>query len=134
MYPTTESTITENPDDPYYLKAKGDPKTFVPLETMRFHTFRGPGLAPEGPGDNFVAGACLLKEAPDPNNKNMVNNYNVPWADAGNAGERVVIVITYNHPLVTPLGLARFIRMQASRSAVNESSRRGTAAIMPIVW
>ncbi len=119
MYSTSETSITNNPDDSFSMSS--DP-AFIAQATARFHTFRGPGQAPNGnAGDAYVGGACLLKEAPISTNPNMVNNYNAPWADAGSAGERVVIIVTYNHPLVTPIGLAKFIRMQASRSAVNEA-------------
>jgi len=119
MYPTVETVISDNPDDPNSM-----PGGQVDRATVRFHNFRGPGIAEKGRADAYVGGACLLKEYP--NNTNiangtMIENHNEPWADAGGAGERVVIIITYNHPLITPLGLARYVRMQASRSAVNEA-------------
>lgn len=144
MYPDGDSFIRMNPDD---ANSHGNANpSILSQSSVRFHTFRGPGKAPMGgaltpevpqtnssPGtppsatestNAYPGGACLLKEYPSSENLNngtMINNYNQPWADAGSAGERVVIVITYNHPLITPLGLARFIRMQASRSAVNEA-------------
>jgi hypothetical protein len=122
MYPEGDTQIRDNPDDKN--SASSNDPTVLALSSLRFHTFRGPGKPQGGKAVDYVGGACILKEYPTPGKfkyNEMVDNYNQPWADAGSAGERVVIVITYNHPLITPLGLARFIRMQASRSAVNEA-------------
>lgn len=72
----------------------------------------------------FPAGACVLEERiKDTSDPVLLRNYRVPWMDAGGPGERVTIIVTYNHPLVTPLGLAPFVRMQAVRAAVNETFR-----------
>lgn len=125
MYPIEETVVIDNPDDPNSMTdASGNPLGQIERATVRFHNFRGPGVAAKGRTDAYVGGACLLKEYPNNTNianSTMIENHNEPWADAGGAGERVVIIITYNHPLITPLGLARFVRMQASRSAVNEA-------------
>lgn len=131
MYPTTETIIQGNPDDGYSTSNNAEDWKQA---TSRFYTFRGPGSIRTdnpsqqwGPKDAnnadvaYPGGTCLLKEYPTSSNTNMINNYNQPWADAGSAGDRVVVIVTYNHPLITPLGLARFVRMQASRSAVNEA-------------
>jgi hypothetical protein len=50
-----------------------------------------------------------------------------PWVDPGGPGQGVSIVVTFNHPLITPLGLARFLPLQARRTSVNESFRVANA-------
>ncbi len=50
-------------------------------------------------------------------------NADRPWLDAGGPGDTVYIVVTFNHPLITPLGLAAFLPLQARRVAVNEAFR-----------
>lgn len=54
-----------------------------------------------------------------------------PWLDAGGAGDAITIIITYNHPLITPLGLAPYLRLQARNTAVNESFR-AARAVFPV--
>ncbi|MCU0498143.1 MAG: pilus assembly protein [Anaerolineae bacterium] len=73
---------------------------------------------------------CMLNEIPPPPISgdpadNPLNNSGLRWIDAGGPGERVNIVVTFNHPLITPLRLPEenYIRMQARRSIVNESFR-----------
>ena len=75
--------------------------------------------------DAYYPAACLLKEYPttDGEAQGIPHNLDVPWLDAGGAGDRVTIIITFNHPLITPLGLAPYVAMQARRSAINESFR-----------
>ena len=47
--------------------------------------------------------------------------------DPGGPGDRVTVFVVYNHPLITPLGLAEYVRMEARRSGVNESFRASRA-------
>jgi hypothetical protein len=47
-----------------------------------------------------------------------VNQY-----DPGGPGDAVEIVVFFNHPLITPLGLADYIQLQARRVMINESFR-----------
>lgn len=76
--------------------------------------------APVPPRLNYAA--CLLNEVQL--TAGVPVNAGVPTMDAGGPGDTVTVVITYNHPLITPLGIAPFIRMQARRSAIVESFRR----------
>lgn len=71
----------------------------------------------------YPPAACVLQEGPTAADTNLVDNKFVPWADAGSSGDRVSIIVTFNHPLITPLGLASYIQLQAQRSAVNEAFR-----------
>src|SRR5690606_17458001 len=57
---------------------------------------------------------CRLNEAPDA----TLNQY-----DAGGPGDAVEIVVFFNHPLLTPLGLVDFVQLEARRVMVNESFR-----------
>ncbi len=69
---------------------------------------------------------CVLNEVPPPTSDSTVNT-GKPWYDPGNAGDTVTVIVTFNHPLITPLGLAPYIPLQARRSAVNESFRVANA-------
>lgn len=73
------------------------------------------------------APVCLLNEEPPPTS-DSTSNPGKPWYDPGNAGDTVTIIVTFNHPLITPLGLAPYIPLQARRSAVNESFRVARAS------
>jgi len=78
------------------------------------------------PTTEYPYGSCILQEQPDSSAAGaggIADQYGVPWADAGSGGQIVNIGIIYNHPLITPLGLASFVRMSARRSAVNEAFR-----------
>jgi len=80
------------------------------------------------------APACLLTEFPDAahaaddwtDNAYKGNGAVAPgvafW-DAGGPGDTIALVATFNHPLVTPLGIAPFVPLQARRVAVNEAFR-----------
>ncbi|MCS6836035.1 MAG: pilus assembly protein [Anaerolineae bacterium] len=111
-YGNNDSMIVDNPDDNLAL-----PENRV----LRYYT------AINDP--EFPAGACIIKETKNPANtspnapRKETFNYNVPWQDAGGPGEPLTIIVTYNHPLITPLGLARYVQLQARRSAVNETFR-----------
>jgi hypothetical protein len=77
----------------------------------------------------FIAGACLNKERITPLGlgAGYLDQYDVPMMDAGDGGEVINIIITYNHPLITPLGLTNFVRIQSNRTAVNESFKISNA-------
>jgi Flp pilus assembly protein TadG len=66
---------------------------------------------------------CLLNEVPASTLGGMLDNTGKPWLDAGGPADTVTVIVTFNHPLITPLGLAPFIKMQARRSAIVESFR-----------
>ncbi|MDX2159778.1 MAG: vWA domain-containing protein [bacterium] len=67
-----------------------------------------------------LAPVCLIDDPASP-------NADFPWLDAGGPGDVVNVVVTFNHPLITPLigwlGLPEFIRLEARRTAVNEAFR-----------
>lgn len=81
----------------------------------------GPDLKNDG-----RAPVCLLNEAVPPDG-GALQNAGTPWLDAGGPGDAVTVVITFNHPLITPLGLAPYIPLQARRAAVNEAFRAAEA-------
>ncbi len=62
-----------------------------------------------------------------------VNNYgNLQW-DAGGPGDPVEIIITFNHPLITPLALPTYVQLQARRVMVNEAFRSSRVVNLPPV-
>src|SRR5690606_6340260 len=69
---------------------------------------------------------CILNEQPPPD-AGATQNAGTPWIDPGGPGDTVTIVVNFNHPLVTPLGLAPYIPLQARRAAVNEAFRAADA-------
>jgi hypothetical protein len=73
----------------------------------------------------YAPAACVLREQPTAEGilEDIPANGTKPWMDAGGPGERVTVVITFNHRLITPIGLAEFVKLQAQRSAINESFR-----------
>jgi hypothetical protein len=102
--------------------------------TTRFLTYLGPQEEQlrDQSGNlmtNLPAPACLKNEVPTSalTSAGVTNNATRPWLDPGGAGDAVSIVITFNHPLITPLGLADYIPIQARRVAVNESFRDSRA-------
>jgi hypothetical protein len=54
--------------------------------------------------------------------------------DAGGPGDSVEIIVFFNHPLITPLGLADYIQLQARRVMVNESFRSTRVVNIPPQW
>lgn len=72
---------------------------------------------------------CYLNEVPSAEAlaAGAPNNGGAPWADAGGPGNTVTVVVTYNHPLVTPLGFAEYVPISATRAAVVESFRSAQA-------
>ncbi len=62
-----------------------------------------------------------------------VNNYgNIQW-DAGGPGDAVEIIVTFNHPLITPLALPTYVRLQARRVMINEAFRASRVVNLPPV-
>jgi hypothetical protein len=96
--------------------------------TRRYTTVLDVG---DQPTDAIVP-ACLLNEIPGEGSVVTTDDGGKPWYDPGNAGDTVSIAVTFNHPLITPLGLAPYIPLQARRSAVNEAFRvaRATDALL----
>lgn len=66
---------------------------------------------------------CLLNEIPPSTAGGLTDNSGKPWLDAGGPADTVTVIVTFNHPLITPIGLAPYIKMQARRSAIVESFR-----------
>ncbi len=101
-FPEAYSDIVNNPDDPR-------------SRDVRFYTAQFDPIYPMG--------GCIVKEKPKniPDNVGLLDQHELPILDAGGAGQRITIMVSYNHPLITPLGFARYVRMQANRAAVNES-------------
>jgi len=60
-------------------------------------------------------------------------NYNVGnrWMDPGGPGDAVTVFVTFNHPLITPLGLADYLTISSYRSGVNEAFRASKALTAP---
>jgi hypothetical protein len=75
--------------------------------------------------NRFTPPYCLLNEyTPD----NAIVNYGgLPWIDAGGPGDRITVVVTLNHTLLTPIFDYSYITMQARRSGVNETFRTSRA-------
>lgn len=88
--------------------------------TMRLNYDNEPGREFEIPPE--WAPTCVLREKP-PQNAGWTYNVGIPWIDPGGPGDTVTIVVSFNHPLITPLGFAPFIPLQARRTAVNEAFR-----------
>ncbi len=66
---------------------------------------------------------CMLNESMITTPVGLINDAGKPWLDPGGPSDTVTVIVTFNHPLVTPLGLAPYIRMQARRSAIVEAFR-----------
>jgi cysteine-rich repeat protein len=62
-----------------------------------------------------------------------VNNYNLIQWDAGGPGDTVEIIVTFNHPLITPLALPTYVQLQARRAMVNEAFRASRVVNLPPV-
>lgn len=106
------------------LDHRNDPSSLNPL-ARRFTSAPPEITDPREP-------ICILDEEPTtgPNStvpEGWLSNGGRPWLDAGGPGDTVTIVITFNHPLVTPLGLASYLPLQARRTAVNEAFRNPRA-------
>lgn len=69
---------------------------------------------------------CLLNEL-QPIDGRVVDNSGLPWIDAGGPGDRITVVVTLNHTLLTPIFDYSYLPMQARRSGVNETFRTSRA-------
>lgn len=106
------------------LDFRNDPETTRP-DARRFTSIPPEGTDPREP-------ICILDEQPTTGVNSLtpqgwLSNAGRPWLDAGGPGDTVTIVVTFNHPLITPLGLASYLPLQARRSAVNEAFRNPRA-------
>jgi len=77
--------------------------------------------------DRYQEPFCMLNEIPPPDT-NAPINAGARWLDPGAPGDRVTVVVTFNHPLITPVrGLSNYVHMEARRSGINESFRQPRA-------
>lgn len=72
-----------------------------------------------------------VREGGDPGD--AVNNQYNNQFDAGGPGDAVEIIITFNHPLITPLLLPEYVQLQARRVMINESFRSSRVVNLPPV-
>lgn len=80
---------------------------------------------------NMMPG-CFLNERPvglGTEDDDYTVNPGVRWLDPGSGGSRVVVTVTFYHPLITPLGLAPYIPIQARRAAIVEDFKGSSAAV-----
>ncbi|MBI5669051.1 MAG: pilus assembly protein [Chloroflexi bacterium] len=102
--------------------------------TTRFVTYLGDSVLRDMTDADLnpqpIAPACVLNEKLPANyvtDFKMLDNAGIPWMDPGGPGDSVTVIVTFNHPLITPLGLAPYIQMQARRTAIVESFRAARA-------
>lgn len=76
-----------------------------------------------GGGVDNRAPVCVMNEIPPATTAGATRNGGKPWLDPGGPGDSVFIVVSFNHPLITPLGLSPYLPLQARRTAVNEAFR-----------
>ncbi len=62
-----------------------------------------------------------------------VNNLDQQQWDAGGPGDAVEIIVTFNHPLITPLALPTYVQLQARRVMINEAFRASRVINLPPV-
>lgn len=93
------------------------------------------GGTPGNPGPRFNtvltgpnAPYCQMNEVIPPGVPGALYNAGRYWMDPGGPGDGFTIVVSFNHPLITPLGLANFLPLQARRTGVNEAFRTANAA------
>ncbi len=65
--------------------------------------------------------------------RQAVNNKDALQWDAGGPGDAVEIIVTFNHPLITPLALPTYVQLQARRVMVNEAFRASRVVNLPPV-
>lgn len=100
------------------------------LETRRFITIIDPLIDPRAP-------VCILNEVPTEGTNPPAASAGMPWVDPGGAADAVTIVVSFNHPLITPISPISqtrdlvsnrtYIPMRAVRTAVNETFRAVSA-------
>lgn len=87
-----------------------------------------PPVATEGIGANRYI------PSPDRNDRlcnTLEGDTNRNQYDAGGPGDLLEIVIFFNHPLITPLGLVDYVQLQARRAMINESFRSTRVVNLP---
>ncbi len=98
---------------------------------QRFVTVYDSDSAPASANREYEAPYCMLNEAHPDSLTNLDDrpprNQGTRWLDPGGPGDRITVFVVYNHPLITPLGLAEYVRMESRRSGVNESFRASRA-------
>ncbi|MDX2077928.1 MAG: TadE/TadG family type IV pilus assembly protein [bacterium] len=121
-----------------------DPPDF----TTRFVTVFDEYSLPVGLPTPYAPPYCLLNETSDEYKTREVDlgggdiavpdtdtglNHNMGnrWMDPGGPGDAVTVFITFNHPLITPLGLAEYLTIRSYRSGVNEAFRASKAITAP---
>ncbi len=130
-----------NQDGESYLDSFGDSTVSHPY---RFATIFDPLSLPAGYANPYTPPYCLLNEISDAHRARELPggvvsptqdgpNYNmgVRWMDAGGPGDAVTVFVTFNHPLITPLGLAEYLTIRSYRSGVNEAFRASKAVTAP---
>ncbi len=131
--------------DRQYLYENSTPKYSVtteagtfPADDLRFIPYQGEDtLIVNGAVVDPWAPSCLLNENPNPMPSGGFNNAGTPWMDPGGPEDTVYVTVSFNHPLITPLGIAPYIPLQARRSAIIETfrtsgNRQGTIFGPPI--
>ncbi|HEX3052004.1 MAG TPA: TadE/TadG family type IV pilus assembly protein [Aggregatilineaceae bacterium] len=83
------------------------------------------------PSENRDERHCGLQEGPGvpdplPSDYAGDNQY-----DAGGPGDAVEVIVFFNHPLITPLGLVDYVQLQARRVMINESFRSTRVVNLP---
>jgi len=123
----------------YNVDGKSAPNRFIPYQNDVNLTVGAGVVTPWAP-------SCLLNEVPAATIKGQPNpllanggfsNAGQAWMDAGAPEDTVFVTVTFNHPLITPLGIAPFIPLQARRSAIVETfrtagNRKGNVFVAPI--
>lgn len=100
-----------------------------PFFDSRFMMIRTESERPADPAlIDYPLPYCLLNEKPpefigSTRRDRVLDNSGARWNDAGGPGDRVTVLVRYNHPLITPISREPYITMEARRSAVNESFR-----------
>lgn len=113
---STRRMLDENTSTAYYNAEGGRFVTYLGDRALRNPS--GQDLTPP----TIYAPGCYLNEIPVVT-PDLLNNAGKPWSDPGGPADTVSVIVSFNHPLVTPLGLTNFIPMQARRTAIVEAFR-----------
>lgn len=121
-----------------------DSRPYMPDFPTRFATIFEDDDLSAGFSTPYEPPYCLLNETSDahqarvgaggvvtPSNDGPNYNVGIRWMDAGGPGDAVTVFITFNHPLITPLGLAEYLTIRSYRSGVNEAFRASKAITAP---
>jgi len=123
------------PDHTYYARLNPTPTdinnrfvTYLGGESLRVTKTGDPSdgadlNASASSNPRLPQAGCLQNEIPASTAGGMLDNSGKPWLDPGGPADTVTVIVTFNHPLITPIGLAPYIKMQARRSAIVESFR-----------